>query len=419
MTGTASPWRQVWHAYAALNKALLRALGGGRRVVVVASAVAVVIGGAAGTVFGLRAWFPDTYETLHDQAKLIYAKHLRRGVHYRFEEVHPWYLQIDVPALIRIRDPADAERLRQAVIRVIWGEAGFPDAAVPARIERNITIGRDTPSSYLARLRHLASVDAYRSILEHGLPAETYLMRAERPNRKLVIYLEGHTGPFWLKGHRAIEGFLAKGYDVLGISMPVYTAAAKARIEPIGDWMITNHEDLAFFDRPLAPFFQPVAEALNLILAGETYSDIYMMGFSGGGWTATVYAAIDPRVRKSYQVSATWPMYLRRYPGENHEKPRSWDHFEAVYPPLFETVNYPEIYVMAALGKGRRHMQVLTKYDACCFDGMGWTTYVDAVRERVSSLGEGAFSFHLDTTHAEHKLSHYALELILADMAAD
>ena len=36
-----------------------------------------------------------------------------------------------------------------------------------------------------------------------------------------------------------------------------------------------------------------------------------MIGLSGGGWTTTVYAAIDPRIVKSIPVAGTLPLYLR------------------------------------------------------------------------------------------------------------
>ncbi|MDJ0950493.1 MAG: hypothetical protein QNJ94_16395 [Alphaproteobacteria bacterium] len=418
MAGSGS-WREVWAAYVAFNRALLRALGGWRPVLITLAVVCILAGAAWGGVRGLRAWAPESYEYLYDQMKLVYAKHLRRGVRYRFHELDPGHLETDVAALIRIHTLADAARLRAAAIDVIWGGTGFPMTARPARIEKNIELGRDTPSRYIAEVPGLTTVDAYTSMLEHDLPAEMYLMHAPRPNGRLVVYLEGHNGPFWLSGRRTIGALLEQGYDVLGVSMPVYTATTKAQIETLGPWRITNHIDLAMFERPMATFFQPVAEALNAILPEQDYRDVFMLGFSGGAWTATVYAAIDPRIRRSYQVSGTYPMYLRRYPSDRYDKPREWSDFEATYPPLIKAVNYLEFYVLASLEQRRRHVQVLSQYDACCFGGLGWTTYVDIVRERVRSVGPGAFDFVLDTSHAEHKLSKFALGEILADMAKD
>ena len=36
-----------------------------------------------------------------------------------------------------------------------------------------------------------------------------------------------------------------------------------------------------------------------------------MAGLSGGGWTTTLYAAIDPSIRYSFPVAGTIPLYLR------------------------------------------------------------------------------------------------------------
>src|SRR5882724_11589473 len=59
-------------------------------------------------------------------------------------------------------------------------------------------------------------------------------------------------------------------------------------------------------------FVEPIAAALNCLLADGGYRSVYMVGLSGGGWTTTLYAAIDPRVRRSYPVAGSLPQYLRK-----------------------------------------------------------------------------------------------------------
>ena len=50
--------------------------------------------------------------------------------------------------------------------------------------------------------------------------------------------------------------------------------------------------------------------AINYI--EQIYGDvnISMCGFSGGGWTTTIAAAIDPRIKNSFPVAGSLPVFL-------------------------------------------------------------------------------------------------------------
>lgn len=362
----------------------------------------------------LGRYWPETQESLRDRVLVFHTRYLRRGVRYRFLEVHPGYRKVDVDALIRLKTPADAAAMRARLIRVVWGATGFPTTAMPKIVQRNVR------QTHLSAIPGVASLDKLTVVMRNGLYSESYYLRPKKRNGKLVLYLQGHRGQFYNVGLRAIAAFIAHGYDVLGFSMPIYAGRdVWTRIEGIGNYLIAGHVDLKFLDRPMEFFFEPIAETLNYALQHYDISDVFMVGFSGGGWTATVYAALDPRIRKTYPVSGSYPVYLRRYPYSTADRPQSWGHFEDTYPPLLKAANYLELYMLGGYGAGRRELQVLSQYDGCCYGGLGWTTYRDTVRQRLRALGPGAFDVLLDTTHASHKLSRFALERILADMAMD
>jgi hypothetical protein len=61
-------------------------------------------------------------------------------------------------------------------------------------------------------------------------------------------------------------------------------------------------------------------------------------------------------------------------------------------------------------------MQILNRYDPCCFSGTKYETYEDVVEARVDALGEGSFEVYLDDTHQEHQISDQAIEKILKDL---
>jgi len=73
-----------------------------------------------------------------------------------------------------------------------------------------------------------------------------------------------------------------------------------------------------------------------------------MTGLSGGGWTTTVYAAIDPTIR----CSVRWPddsLYLRAGSVGDREQ------FE---PAFYRLAGYPDLYVLGGTAR-RKQVQIL------------------------------------------------------------
>jgi len=65
----------------------------------------------------------------------------------------------------------------------------------------------------------------------------------------------------------------------------------------------------------------------------------------GGGWTTTLYAAIDPTIRCSFPVAGSIPLYLRTK-GSVGDR----EQFE---PSFYSIAGYPDLYVLGAHGRGR------------------------------------------------------------------
>ena len=133
-----------------------------------------------------------------------------------------------------------------------------------------------------------------------------------------------------------------------------------------------------------------------------------MIGISGGGWTTTLVSALDNRIKYSFPVAGTSPIYLR--------SERDWGDWEQTIPELLHNSNYLEMYILGAYGKGRKQIQIINKYDACCFAGTKWKTYYSEVSNRVKDLNNGNWDLWLDETHKGHKISEYILEKILNEM---
>ena len=138
-----------------------------------------------------------------------------------------------------------------------------------------------------------------------------------------------------------------------------------------------------------------------------------MTGISGGGWTTTLCAAIDPRIERSYPVAGSHPNYLRvtKVNGKN-----SIGDYEQYAPELYRVANYLELYILGSYGQNRGQLQILNEFDTCCFFGTGYTTYEDIVKKRVKNLGKGSYDVFLDSSHQEHKISDQALQVIFKDL---
>lgn len=236
---------------------------------------------------------------------------------------------------VQVRTPADVPRLRAQTIREVFG-------------------GELPTDRKLVR----ASI----------LPADGIV-------RGLAIYHGGHK-------QKAEEGFgvialRRAGFDVLAISMPE------------GD-----HARFASEDHPLRPFLEPVATSLNYALAQKAYSEVIMAGLSGGGWTTVLYAAMDPRIQRSYPVAGTLPEYLRPV------VKNSIGDYEQTLPGL--SVGYIDLYLMGA-SEGREQFQVQIRHDPCCFSGDLAHTYRPFVERRADELG-GQFGLVIDE-FSEHDVS--------------
>jgi len=213
---------------------------------------------------------------------------------------------------ITIHSAREAAAKRRALINYIWGPGGFPGQRFPDAVLTNVT-------SPIKELHHLARVDELRMELAPGLQGLAYHFIPEHPNSQLVVVHHGHACTFdddpspkdiGYGLHRTIQALLREGYGVLGVFMP--------HMRP-GD--CAGGHDAMFQTKtigsPIKYFLEPTALALNY-LKKRSHSDhfpryrvFHMTGLSGGGWTTTLYAAIDPSIRCSFPVAGTIPLYLR------------------------------------------------------------------------------------------------------------
>ena len=246
---------------------------------------------------------------------------LHGGLNPRYPPPPP----IEIPRVeATIRSVGDVREMRQQALDVIFGGALPDDVPVPRQTEQGLEL----------------------------VPGRAWWFTPDVPNGRLAIWHVGHQEDVFQQGTEPITALLASGYHVIGLNMPPEPHAAIPT---------------------LRPFLEPVALALNYAQT-QGFDTAMMAGFSGGGWTTTVYAALDPRITRSVPIAGSLPRGL----------PVRYRDAEQDLPGL--DLDYIDLYVMAT-SDGRTQVQVLNSHDPCCFMGIYAPLYSDHASQRAAELG--------------------------------
>jgi hypothetical protein len=298
-------------------------------------------------------------------------------------------LNLPPPALVNDTKitvtPATAAARRQQIIDFIWGPAGLPTTK-PA-------LGPD---------------GVIKIKMEAGQENATRLLLPKQKTNKLILLQHGHSCSFddGAGLDHATTEFLKAGYAVLQAHMP-HMRPGDCSTMPHGDLFklkLANGNALKFF-------LEPLVQSLNTLK--PKYKEIHMVGLSGGGWTTTLLAAIEPAIRVSVPVAGTIPLYLRT--GDSvGDKEQYLDEF-------YSLAGYPDLYVMGSLG--RKQLQILNRKDNCCFGEAqqkgeyepAMRAYEKRVREVLGTAGN--FRLVIDDDAPKHMISPQAVQLMLKEFA--
>ena len=333
----------------------------------------------------------------------------------------------DPSRLVRFSTPQQADAKRRELVRFIWPE-GLPTGVLP---EVTPDIGVQAFNTNLPGIAPslVASVDQIETrIVPFDFRSTAYLLHPLATNsntRRLVIYHSGHRQQLteWAGGDDVINRVLAKGFTVLALDMPLYgwnRTNNTFRLSGQTGMMTFNndpraqpypHEDMFKKLASLPPgtlfrfFLEPVVQGVNHFLMTNPGADVTMIGISGGGWTTHMAAAVDSRIKRSFPVAGSLPLYAREF------SPGSAGDVEQFHPALYgETdadgdgvtdtasgiASWLEIYALGGCGDGRQQIQILNLRDPCCFNGDVFKTYADFVPALVRNLGKGEWGFYSD-----------------------
>ncbi len=304
----------------------------------------------------------------------------------------------DIEKIIQINSKEDIHQKRCDLIQLLWGKDGFPHLKQPDKIEEI----NDLKYKYLKNLKKIQKITIN---MDFGLHSIAYLFIPKKSINKFIIYHQGHGGDF-LGGKNIIGTFLARGYTVVGMSMQLlfYNRRQIITTERFGPLYTWRHENfLRTKDKhPMRFFITPVVVIVNFAEKNK-FEQIDMIGISGGGLETILCAAIDDRISFSYPAAGSLPLYLRSY---------DWGDWEQYHAEFYYIANYPELYILGSYGEGRKQLQILNKFDNCCFGGYRYKMYENVIQNKLKTLGKGHFEVLLDDTHREHKISSWALTKI-------
>jgi hypothetical protein len=325
---------------------------------------------------------------------------------------------------------------RSALRSFIWGNLGFPSGKMPSS-------QRILSTSPVGNIINLQTVQALTISMESGQSTVAYHFLPVNRFNRLVIVHQGHScdlddgqDPGSAGIARTISNLVASGFSVLAMNMPhLRPGNAEMGLAPQcdGDHPALFNLATSGGSSPLKFFIEPVVVALNFLGSSQSlvrYTDFNMIGLSGGGWTTTLAAAVDPRIKLSFPVAGTVPMFLRVEP-YNHDIEQFLPQLYGQRSPFLNGVaGYMDLYLLGATGPGRRQHQILNRHDNCCF-GEGnhvasvlgpfdpaVRNYEARLKTAVSQVGSGAFRLIIDETSFVHQISNNALFNVIIPVLA-
>lgn len=337
--------------------------------------------------------------------------------------------------VIKATSPERIESMRQALVQQIWG---VPWSEIltrqPTRTTDHYT---QSPADALpAGLQNLDRIEQVVTVMSEPQiggsdvthTSTAFIFHPKEPNGRIVIVHHGHGCALNGSNDRynldaAIRELVAAHFGVIAMRMPLFQRPSECG----HDGADQSHDQLLQYrlrvGTPMKFFLEPVARVLNYVkVRHPIYREYDMMGLSGGGWTTTVYPAIDSRIKLSFPVAGSVPLYLR---GHSYD-----DDLEQYLAGFYALAGYKDLYVMGSYGPGRKQVQILNRFDDCCFGEPQHTVapppYLEAVdayaldvRTTLARLNAGSFVLVVSQTAHTHQIPMDGLQqVILPELGA-
>ncbi|MCC4270431.1 hypothetical protein LL254_06885 [Marinobacter nauticus] len=327
--------------------------------------------------------------------------------------------QEDPNSRIKIHDITTAELIRKSIIRYIWNNTeNLPSTNAETKLD-----SPPTPNLFNADLRgvnyHLASkVERLKYNMMYDYVHTTYIihpLNKNIPKPTIMLVHQGHQGGLGDGVLELINDLLRQGVFVAVTQMPMVGWNSKLKLKQGEKKSIGTHGHNHLFNahktnsgKAMSFFIEPIISIIDHVKAKKTHiENIGIVGLSGGGWTSQISSAVDERINLSVSIAGSYPLYLRKsYPGSTGDA-------EQIEPDLYlNLASYLDVYILGSIGFNREQVQIINKYDPCCFYGDGAEHYMFILDSHVKKLG-GKWSLLIDDTHSLHQISPWARKKII------
>lgn len=342
-------------------------------------------------------------------------------------------------------NPAAVQGLRVGALQKIFGSNGaLPTASPnPGETTKATTYFGQTPSSTTWLANYYAHGGIYNPI--YGANSGGIIMRSHLStfagSTCLLIVNGGHGEGFFPNSptpfftnkpepetQAMVRRFVAAGCDVLMSSMPMtgenefsneylgYPVGAQVVNFPNFDphlylGTLPVHAPPTGKGTPLQYFIGAPMASLGYALSLRSYAKVISTGISGGGWTTTMLAALDPRITHSYAVAGSVPFAHRGEAGD-------WEQYDGVKP---LGIDYSDLYLMGMIdGAGEPTRKVRLLYngkDECCFKSASVGVWAADLIKRARDEGYGQLRVTIDPEKVRHAIHASHVDFMLNDLA--
>lgn len=282
--------------------------------------------------------------------------------------------------------------IRRTARRAIWGEDD--PFASPLVAQRTAL-----PAPLIGNVAGHAYAQSFDISYPGGFPSRiTWFVPTSPVAGRYAIYHEGHGGAAIDLGTETIDWLLGRGWSVIAVDMPLIGLngiSARPGLEAHGQFESLDdgvRSPLRFFVTPLRAIVDWIFE-----LEQGRNPDILLIGRSGGGLSAYLYGALDPRIDIVVSVAGGRPI------SERLDAPwgaAELGDYEQTAPYLYDVVGHEHL-MLAAGSKGS--LFFFNEWDSCCFRIQPDSEFVQYLSGGSEQIGKRIEVF-VDQENAAHSI---------------
>lgn len=336
---------------------------------------------------------------------------------------------------IHIKSASDISTVRQNAINDIWRVSHVLPTRQPDTVNTNI----GTTYTYLdtTGMTNISNIDKI-GIDVGSVPfhEEAILIKPTSSNGKLAIVHQGHCEPGPIADNMIdigvgpmIKSLSNAGFYVLAYRMPGATGNTPSFGSGATISCTSEHNSYPQYEsstfNPLEILIEPVIVGINYAVTNYgPFSQVTMVGISGGGWTTVLASAIDSRINISFPVSGSFPNGIANEPNACTPTTLPEGDYEQGlgttgmnFPLHFwrNVMSYEDAYIMAS-SQGRQQVQLLRQSDPCCWGGPRYGTYASTINNLALYLGGAGFTVSNDMTSTTHEIDTAQITEIMHDL---